>query len=71
MERVLRPTGAVWAGGYIVEIGVDFEVLDAPELAECMRELERYFAEMRGRPPICSSGASLKQPLRLRLLAGS
>jgi predicted DNA-binding transcriptional regulator YafY len=43
----LLRTGSDWLGGlavYIAEIGVDFEVLDPPELVERVRELAGRFA---------------------------
>jgi predicted DNA-binding transcriptional regulator YafY len=43
----LLRTGSDWLGGlavYIAEIGVDFEVLDPPELVDRVRELAQRFA---------------------------
>jgi WYL domain-containing protein len=47
----LLRTGSDWLGGlavYIAEIGVDFEVLDPPELVERVRELGARFARAAG-----------------------
>jgi predicted DNA-binding transcriptional regulator YafY len=46
-DRCVLDTGADWLGGlavYIANIGVDFEVLDPPELIEAVRELGERFA---------------------------
>jgi len=45
-ERCLLRTGAEWLGGlaiYVAEIGVDFTVVEPPELAERVRELAAMF----------------------------
>jgi predicted DNA-binding transcriptional regulator YafY len=47
----LLRTGADWLGGlavYIAEVGVDFEVLEPPELVERVRELAGRFARATG-----------------------
>ena len=47
----LLRTGADWLGGlavYIADIGVDFEVLDPPELAEMVALLAGRFARAAG-----------------------
>ena len=44
--RCLLHTGSDWLGGlaiYIADIGVDFEVLEPPELVEQVRELAGRF----------------------------
>jgi predicted DNA-binding transcriptional regulator YafY len=45
-ERCLLRTGAEWLGGlavYVADIGVDFTVVEPPELAERVRELAAMF----------------------------
>ena len=44
-------TGADWLGGlavYVADIGVDFEILDPPELAEMVAVLAERFARAAG-----------------------
>lgn len=46
MRSCLLRTGADWLGGlavYVVNIGVDFTVLDSPEFATVLRELAELF----------------------------
>jgi predicted DNA-binding transcriptional regulator YafY len=50
-ESCLLRTGSDWLGGlavYVAEIGVDFEVLEPPELAERVRELAGRFTRAQG-----------------------
>ena len=47
----LLRTGSDWLGGlavYVADIGVDFEVLDPPELAEMVGQLAARFARAAG-----------------------
>jgi hypothetical protein len=50
-ETCMLHTGSGWLGGlavYIAEIGVDFTVVDPPELAERVRELAGRFSRAAG-----------------------
>jgi predicted DNA-binding transcriptional regulator YafY len=50
-EHCLLRTGSDWLGGlavYIADIGVDFEVLEPPELVAMLRELSERFSRAVG-----------------------
>ena len=53
-DRTLLHTGSDWLDGlavYIAHVGVDFTVLDPPELAERVRELAQRFARAGAASP--------------------
>jgi hypothetical protein len=51
IDAACRDNGSRWLGGlavHIAEIGVDFEVLDPPELVERVKQLAGRFARATG-----------------------